>query len=561
MPEQFTGRVDISTEDSNLVTISLDGNRATIRVGGNGFIGEYIASDGSENNNITINGNGAIHIRDASGNNRVTITNDGELTISDNNDDPRIILNSNGEIRVIASNETTALEFLGQEGDLFIGDRTNAGRIFVRDNNDDRIPTITLNGQNGSLLLGKDGNGGTVAVRNNSGADAISLNGSNGEIIAGGNLGNINGDLYLRDEQGHNQIRLRAHNAAGYFGGNGKNGDIHLFNSDGDNDTIEQASITLNGSNGEIIAGGALANINGDLYLRDNQGVNQISLHASKAEGHFGGGGKEGNLFLYPEKGFNGDKFFASISLNANNGEIIAGGAGAEINGDLYLRDKQGQDRIRLTAHNANGYFGGNDEEGNIFLFNSEGDNHNRDQATIHIDGGRANIWAGGNGVDGDVVLRDADGNTRIHLDAQTGDIRLSGADCAEEFYIANGTETSPGTVLIIDNEVLTTSSVAYDSRVAGVISGAGSYKPGIILGSSFKDENKISLALIGKTYCKVDASYEKILPGDLITTSPTLGHAMKATDQSKSYGAIIGKALKGIDSGTGIIPIIITLQ
>ncbi len=68
-------------------------------------------------------------------------------------------------------------------------------------------------------------------------------------------------------------------------------------------------------------------------------------------------------------------------------------------------------------------------------------------------------------------------------------------------------------------------------------------------------------LALVGKAYCKVDAQYASIEVGDLLTTSPTPGHAMKADDLLKAFGAVIGKALRPLPTGLGLIPILIALQ
>jgi hypothetical protein len=68
-------------------------------------------------------------------------------------------------------------------------------------------------------------------------------------------------------------------------------------------------------------------------------------------------------------------------------------------------------------------------------------------------------------------------------------------------------------------------------------------------------------IALMGKVYCKVDASYGAIEVGDLLTTSPTPGHAMKADDPMKAFGSVIGKALRPLAIGEGLIPILIALQ
>jgi hypothetical protein len=48
---------------------------------------------------------------------------------------------------------------------------------------------------------------------------------------------------------------------------------------------------------------------------------------------------------------------------------------------------------------------------------------------------------------------------------------------------------------------------------------------------------------------------------GDLLTTSPTPGHAMKATDPLRAFGAVLGKALLPLRSGQGLIPVLIAMQ
>ncbi|HLG16346.1 MAG TPA: hypothetical protein VJH03_17835 [Blastocatellia bacterium] len=61
--------------------------------------------------------------------------------------------------------------------------------------------------------------------------------------------------------------------------------------------------------------------------------------------------------------------------------------------------------------------------------------------------------------------------------------------------------------------------------------------------------------------YCKVNADIAPIKAGDLLTTSPTKGHAQKVLDPSKATGAIIGKALGSLKKGKGRIPVLVTLQ
>jgi hypothetical protein len=126
-----------------------------------------------------------------------------------------------------------------------------------------------------------------------------------------------------------------------------------------------------------------------------------------------------------------------------------------------------------------------------------------------------------------------------------------------------NGAETvEPGTVMVIgEKEELRPSEQAYDKRVAGVISGAGGLSPGITLGQQENKINRLPLALTGKAYCQVDAQDHPLEIGDLLTTSYTYGHAMKATNHEEAFGAIIGKALQPLETGKGMIPILISLQ
>ena len=143
-----------------------------------------------------------------------------------------------------------------------------------------------------------------------------------------------------------------------------------------------------------------------------------------------------------------------------------------------------------------------------------------------------------------------------------TGDIRLTHADCAEDFNISPTIVAEPGTVMVLGDEGdLYPCRAQYDKRVAGVISGAGNYKPGIVLDKQINNENRQPIALLGKVFCKVDASYGSIEVGDLLTTSATSGHAMKASDPACAFGAVIGKALRPMKEGQGLVPILISLQ
>jgi hypothetical protein len=142
------------------------------------------------------------------------------------------------------------------------------------------------------------------------------------------------------------------------------------------------------------------------------------------------------------------------------------------------------------------------------------------------------------------------------------GDVQLSNADVAEDFSVNISRSFDPGMVMVFGNEgTLEACSEAYDKRVAGVISGAGNYKPGIVLDKQNPSIARVPIALMGKVFCKVDTQYGPINVGDLLTTSPTPGHAMKGTDPIKGCGAVIGKALQPCQEGENLVPILVALQ
>jgi hypothetical protein len=178
---------------------------------------------------------------------------------------------------------------------------------------------------------------------------------------------------------------------------------------------------------------------------------------------------------------------------------------------------------------------------------------------------GVSGISTSGNGVfgSGGQFAGFFDGNVRVTLSLTVDqDVVLGGGDCAEQFDVDPSDEAEPGTVMVIGQDsALRQSREAYDKSVAGVVSGAGDYKPGIVLDQREPAQNRKSIALVGKVYCKVDADYSPVEVGDLLTTSPTTGHAMKAADPLKAFGAIIGKALRQLRAGRGLIPILVALQ
>ncbi|WP_433355486.1 hypothetical protein ACQP25_16865 [Microtetraspora malaysiensis] len=252
-----------------------------------------------------------------------------------------------------------------------------------------------------------------------------------------------------------------------------------------------------------------------------------------------------------------------------------AGVSGFSDNGNGVLAHSNHSDAIRGFAHDAsaNGILGHNSGTGvapaggppagcGVFGFSAVS---NGSGVWGGVDGGNtegAGVTGSGPTAGrffGDVEVK---GTASFDSDVKvSGDISLIGADLAEHFEIVGSDDTGPGTVMVLDGvDRVRISDRPYDRRVAGVVSGAGEYRPGVIMGHRGPATGS-ALALLGKVYCKVDASFAPVETGDLLTTSPTPGHAMKVTDPAEAFGAVIGKAMAPLNHGCDLIPILIALQ
>jgi hypothetical protein len=177
-------------------------------------------------------------------------------------------------------------------------------------------------------------------------------------------------------------------------------------------------------------------------------------------------------------------------------------------------------------------------------------------------------------------MMLDTSGNVGIGLTNPTeklhvnGNIRAKvviiegGADLAESYDVAAAEETTPkpGMVVSIDPDrvgKLRIASKAYDRAVAGIISGADGVAPGLVLGQKGTvADGEHPIANVGRVWCFVDADAGgPVSPGDLLTTSSTPGHAMRAADQSRAGGATLGKAMSRLESGKGLVLVLVTLQ
>jgi hypothetical protein len=139
------------------------------------------------------------------------------------------------------------------------------------------------------------------------------------------------------------------------------------------------------------------------------------------------------------------------------------------------------------------------------------------------------------------------------------------GSDFSEKFDI-NAESLEPGMIVSIDPKnpgQLTLCDSAHDKKVAGIVSGAGGVKPGMLMGQAGSvADGKHPVALTGRVYCWADADANgAIEPGDMLTTSATPGHGMKVTDHARATGAVVGKAMTALEKGKGLVLVLVNLQ
>ncbi|MEJ2422403.1 MAG: hypothetical protein P8018_12025, partial [Acidobacteriota bacterium] len=177
---------------------------------------------------------------------------------------------------------------------------------------------------------------------------------------------------------------------------------------------------------------------------------------------------------------------------------------------------------------------------------------HNIARPGVVVIAGAAGIAGGSAPANGAPV--DADGNV------YGNSFRPSSSELAGSFPVCGPVEV--GDILATDANhpgLFCRSAIPNDPGVVGVVAG----KPGLLLGSPAKGkkggELRAPVATSGVVMLKVDAGYGPIGLNDLLVASPTPGYAMSS--QSPAPGTVIGKALEPLDSGTGLIKVLVMLR
>lgn len=347
------------------------------------------------------------------------------------------------------------------------------------------------------------GDGGQISIENAAGIPTIYLDGDTGRSA---------GQLSLHTSTGALAVKLDAE----HFTGEGST--LEMFNSTGARTVLLDAEES--GGNGAA------------LYLFHKNGLPTITNDADRSD-------LGGSTIYRMASGIN------TLELEA---EEVAGDGG-----QITVGNALGTSTIFIdgdTPHSS----------GQIAMYNAAG------VQTVRIDSEEV----AGNGAQ--ILLRKADGSIGMILDAEQGGVAkittevleiTGGADLVESFE-TGGVECEPGSVVVIDTlraGHLTLSSVAYDSRVAGVVSGAGDVRPGLHLGQAGVTSGDTQVALTGRVYVRCSDENGPVHPGDLLTTSSTPGLAMRAADIERSFGAVLGKALGSLEGSSGLVLTLVNLQ
>ena len=170
---------------------------------------------------------------------------------------------------------------------------------------------------------------------------------------------------------------------------------------------------------------------------------------------------------------------------------------------------------------------------------------------------GTAGYFDGNLIVNGDISASGSKAGYVVDIALNSGDEPLESGDVV---IITGAAAPTVGAIPVplvrkADSAAHTGVAGVVDRPYAGVENGHGDMAGGAVAPGEY-----LSVVTLGAVQAiRVDASYGAIRPGDLLISSPTPGHAM--TSQHPPVGAVIGKALDSLETGTGTIPVLVTLH
>lgn len=398
-----------------------------------------------------------------------------------------------------------------------------------------KLSAVIIDEEKGVISIGGRKTDGLLTLSQRDDQETVRIQAK--ETSLEGGLISVRGRLSVNNLNGAQVIDLSP-GGRGSFGNHLQPGEIEVLGSKG------KPTVAVKGGSGDIELGG---NGQGGTLLCKTMGdETSVGVYGNTGRVEVGGNTVDGTVRVRNAKGDN------TLDLDGKNGDITVGGP--KTAGRIQCVNADNKATVEIKGAIGDIDLGGNETNGNLRCLNAS------DNPTVILNGEFGDITLGGNGTNGNLKCLNKKGAPMLELKGETGDVWLAGADCAEYVAVHDSAAVAPGTVLVAtDDGKFAAATSPYDRRVVGVVSGAGNLRPGLRL--NIADAlTGVPLALTGRVYCLVDSSYGPIQVGDLLVTSPTPGHAMRATDPTRSFGAIIGKALGSLSHGRGMIVVLVAL-
>ena len=438
---------------------------------------------------------------------------------------------------------------------------------------------LTLSGKQFRVKYGGDG-GATTVARSDHGHLGETWNGTDNPLVIEGSFGGVDdAPLVLSNSQEYGDgLRVKQAGGSGVYVGDVEGDGLFVWNAARDGIQIVSA-----GSEGTYVSSagtdGVLVGYAGEDGLHvDSAGDDGLHVQSASDEG------------VYVQDV--GDDGFRVMDAGGNGLEVMGTG------GDGVFVRHADESGVEVSANNSYaGVYVRNYGTGTgVYGFSDEGvpGRFTGDEyayilmAQEDIGGGSVNVR----------FRVEIDGDVRADKDyySGTGGYKTGYADLAEMLPATEGLE--PADVLVVGADGrLALSGAPNASNVAGVYSSQPGFVAGYTMAADrvYLDETgdggqidpslgevsqeleeaeeaelnagKIPLAVAGVVPVKVCAENGSIQPGDLLTTSSTPGHAMKAVPVDVAGieihlpGTIIGKALEPLTEDLGLIRVLVTLQ